>query len=363
LNDPSKKYVFVSFLVLFILNSLFINAQNRSGQDDYISLGLLVNNQNEIEAVCAARLAIDEVNENGGIKGKPLKLIIRSVEGSWGAGSSEVVDLVFKEKVVAILGSIDGRNSHLAEQVIAKTQLTYLSIWATDPSLSKAYIPWYFSAVPTDDQQAELFLNEIGVKKRRQHVLVVHDQSYDAQQALKSLYKASNEIEDLMISSVASQSWEPKNLLSGIENNNLDAIILLGRQIPFSSIANQIKVSGKSIPVYANLSAQSSEDYTGREYKNMDQSSSITTTSGLRYGVTGFQKAFLQNCNSKPGPVAAYAYDGIMIISEALKQSGNDPGRLQKSMSQINYQGVTGTVQFDSQGRLKNIGELLLIKE
>ena len=322
-----------------------------------------MNKQNEKEAVCAAKLAIKEVNENGGIKGKPLKLIIRSVEGSWGAGSSELVDLVFKEKVTAILGSIDGRNSHLAEQVIAKTQVTYVSVWATDPSLSKAYVPWYFSAVPTDDQQAALFLEEIVVKKRRQHVLVIYDESYDAQQALKSFLKASNEIEDLMISSVASQPLKSKDLLSSVKNKNFDAILLLGKQIPFTNIAKQLKESGKSVPVYANLSAQSSEDYAGSDYNNMDQSSSITTGSGLRYGATGFQKAFLQSCNLNPGPVAAYAYDGIKIISAALKQSGNDLGRLQKSMSQINYQGVTGTVQFDSQGRLKNIGELLLIKE
>ena len=61
--------------------------------------------------------------------------------------------------------------------------------------------------------------------------------------------------------------------------------------------------------------------------------------------------------------MAAFAYDGIMMVSEALKQSGNDRESLQKHMSQINYQGVTGTVQFDSQGRLKNTGKLLLIRE
>lgn len=363
MNDLSKNYIFFSFLILCILNSLSIDAQNGSVHDDYISLGLLVNEQNEIEASCAARLAIEEVNHNGGINGKSLKLIIRSVEGSWGAGSREVVDLVFKEKVLAVLGSIDGRNSHLAEQVIAKTQVTYVSAWATDPSLSKAYVPWYFSAIPTDDQQAEFFLDKIGVKNRQQHILVVHDESYDAQQALKSLYQALNESKDFKITAVSFQHSESRDKLSRIVNNNLDAIILLGRQIPFSSIVNQIEESGKTIPVYANLAALSSNNDTGSGYENRNQSFLINTKSGLRDHATAFQKAFLQKCNIHPGPVATYAYDGIMIISQALKQSGNDAGRLQKSMSQINYQGVTGTVQFDSQGRLKNIGELLLIKE
>lgn len=330
---------------------------------DYIPLGLLVNKHNEAAAVCAAGLAIEEVNELGGIQGKSLKLIIRSVEGSWGAGSREVVELVFKEKVMAIIGSIDGRNAHLAEQVIAKTQVTYVSAWATDPSLSKAYVPWYFSAVPTDDQQAAFFLREIGVKKRRQHVLVIYDQSYDAQQALKSFHKASNKIEGLMISSLASELSESKNLLSRIKDGNFDALLLLGRQIPFSSISKQLGVSGKNIPLYANIAAQSSQDFTGTQFESIIQSPSITSGFRSEYMAKEFKKEFLQKCNTNPGPVAAYAYDAIMMISEALKQSGNDRGRLPKNMSQINYQGVTGTVQFDSQGRLKNTGELLLTKE
>ena len=64
-----------------------------------------------------------------------------------------------------------------------------------------------------------------------------------------------------------------------------------------------------------------------------------------------------------PGPIAAYAYDGIMIMAEAFRQSENGEGSLLEAMSEINYQGITGTIQFDSQGRLKSTGKLLLIKE
>jgi len=340
-----------------------INAQNGDDKEDYISLGLLVNKQNEAVAICGAELAVKEINDHGGIKGKSLNLIIRSVEGSWGAGSSEVVDLVFKEKVTAILGSIDGKNSHLAEQVIAKTQVPYLSVWASDPSLSKAYVPWYFSLVPTDDQQANLLIEEVSVKKRFQNILVVKDQTYDAEQALKSLLESSNEIENLNISSMTYPSSGSKDLQTRIENNKLDAIILLGKQIPIANFQQQLQASGKTIPVYANIAAQAAENYFSNRVEMKDQFKEVTSGSWLRSDADGFQQAFFTKCNVHPGPIAAYAYDGIMMISEALKQSGNDRESLQKYMSQINYQGVTGKVLFDSQGRLKNTGELLLIRE
>ena len=363
MKDLRKIYILISFLTLCIITGPVIKAQNGDDKNTYISLGLLVNKQNEAAATCGAGLAVKQINDQGGVKGKPLKLIIRSVEGAWGAGSSEVVDLVFKEKVTAIVGSIDGRNSHLAEQVIAKTQVTYLSVWASDPSLSKAYVPWYFSLVPTDDQQATLLLEEVSVKKRFQNILVVNDQTYDAEQALKSFFEASNGIENLNIFSITYPSSGSKDLKSRIENNKLDAIILLGRQIPISDFLKQHGVSGKTIPVYTNLAAQASENYFSNQFETKDQFKEVTSGSWMRSDADDFQKAFFTKCKVRSGPVAAYAYDGIMMVSEALKQSGNDRESLQKHMSQINYQGVTGTVQFDSQGRLKNTGKLLLIRE
>lgn len=363
MKDLSKKNVLAFFLMLFVLNFLVVNAQMGIEENDYFSIGLLVNAHNETAAVCSAEMAVNQINKNGGLKGKPLKLIVRSIEGSWGAGSSEVVDLVFKEKVVAILGSIDGRNSHLAEQVIAKTQVMYLSVWASDPSLSKAYVPWYFSLVPTDEQQAIFMLEELSVKKRFQKILVIKDQTYDAEQALKSLLAASNGFEGLSISSISYQNLGSNDLQIAIENNRLDAIILLGRQGSVSGIINDLQGYKKTIPVYTNLSAQASKNYSLSQIEFKDQFGEITSGSSEVSKENDFQKEYLMKCHVNPGPVAAYAYDGIMVLSQAIKQSGNDLEDLQQSMSQINYQGVTGTVQFDSQGRLKNTGELLLIKE
>lgn len=337
-----------------MITSLFINAQSERSKNDSVSIGLLVNDRNEAVAVCSAELAVKQINDQGGIKGKPLKLIIRSVEGSWGAGSSKVVDLVFKEKVLALVGSIDGRNSHLAEQVIAKTQVLYLSAWASDPTLSKAYVPWYFSLVPNDDQQASFMLEKVRVQNKFQQILVVFDQSYDAEQALESIDQVSNGMEKLKIDHFPFHSLESLDLKERLEGNTFDAIILLGRQIPVTSILKQLELSGKSIPVYANLAARASTEYLSDDQKDMNELKPVTRD---------FHKIYLEKCKIEPDPVASYTYDAIMIMAKALKKASNDHDDLLETMSGINYQGVTGVVEFDSLGRLKNTGELLLIKE
>ena len=363
MEELKIKCVLASFLLLLVTVNSELSAQSLTEDQEFFSVGFLVNNQNEEAARYGAELAVEKINEQGGIHGQPLKLIIRSVEGSWGAGSSEVVDLVFKEKVKGMLGSIDGRNSHLAEQVIAKTQVLYVSAWASDPTLSKAYVPWYFSIVPTDDQQASVLLEEVYSKKKFKKILVLHDQTYDAEQAIKSLLSSSKGIEGIRITSLGLPSSESDVLTSVLKKSEAEAIILLGRKIPLSDILQQLGSLVEDMPIYTNLSVQASDEFVSSQIENSEQVHAIV--SGYWYGSEPSvkQNKFYKKHNSMPGPIAAYAYDGIMIMAEAFRQSENDEGSLLEAMSEINYQGLTGTIQFDSQGRLKSTRELPLIKE
>ena len=110
--------------------------------------------------------------------------------GQWGTGSKQAVDLIFAENVCAIIGSSNGRNAHLVEQVAAKTRKVFLSAWAGDPTLAQAFVPWYFSCVPNDNQQAEVLIEEIYNKRKITKIAVVSDNSYDSKLALESFVKA-----------------------------------------------------------------------------------------------------------------------------------------------------------------------------
>jgi len=168
------KGIYIILLSVFILASSkeAFALQYQKKLNEPIKIGLLIADSTAIEARNGAELAIKEVNEKGGIHGRRIELITRSMEGVWGSGSSEVVDMVFNEDVWAILGSHDGRNAHLVEQVIAKTRVVFLSAWASDPTLSQAYVPWYFSAVPNDIQQANALIEEIYTHRKHEKVLV-----------------------------------------------------------------------------------------------------------------------------------------------------------------------------------------------
>ena len=83
-----------------------------------------------------------------GIAGPPRS---RWAPDPWGTGVSQLTRMVYEERPVALLGSIDSAATHLAEQVVAKANLPLVSPVATDKTLTLAGVPWVFSCAPSDD--------------------------------------------------------------------------------------------------------------------------------------------------------------------------------------------------------------------
>jgi branched-chain amino acid transport system substrate-binding protein len=85
--------------------------------------------------------------------------------------------------------------------------------------------------------------------------------------------------------------------------------------------------------------------------QNYDNDLLITSAnwSGSKYG--DFCQKYKELYGKNPGMVAAYAFDAMNILIEAIRSAGkSDRELIQKSLQDIRYEGVTGPVSFDSKG-------------
>lgn len=330
-----------------------------------VKIGLLIPDFNAIEAKYGAELAIAEVNEKGGVYGRPIQLITRSLEGSWGTGSKEVVDLVFKEKIWAIMGSHDGRNAHLVEQVIAKTRVVFLSALASDPTLSQAYVPWYFSVVPNDQQQAMILIEELYTQRKLETVAVVQGSTYDAQMAWKSMLeeikKAGMTQPEPFYYDESQKNF--KDIIHGIRNKKAAAIILIGQPPQSWNFIDQLRLESMNQPVFGTLSVLGESVFFERQMKAYDQIILIGSENWLGSNPLSFKNKFYNEYGKIPGAAAAYAYDGLKVLIKALEQSKLDREKMQQSMFQIQVQGVTGNVHFDEKGRRADAPQLIEIRQ
>jgi len=88
-----------------------------------------------IKMMQGSLLAIEQANVRGGYRGsKPYQLLVRNDNGNWRSSGKEVITMAYRDSVWAILGTVDGANSHILIRVALKAEVPVMNSADTDPT-------------------------------------------------------------------------------------------------------------------------------------------------------------------------------------------------------------------------------------
>ena len=362
-----QKLLFRTFYVLAFLGLSALNIkamQNPDGSDKTVKIGLLISDNNSLSAVHGAEMAIRKANEQGGYRGKPFQLVVRSMEGPWGTGSNQAVRLIFEENVCALMSSGDGRNGHLIEQVAAKTRIVYLSSWESDPTLAEAFVPWYFNCAPTDIQQADALNEEIYIKRNLTKIAAVSGNDYDSKLALENFVKQTKREgkTDPLQLFYDNNNKDFKSLIDQINNADIKAIVIFGKPAASIKLIDEFRNRKMIQPVFGSLSLLDENDISEQDMKSYENVVFVSYVNVSGSNGLFFREEFQKNYGKVPGEVAAYSFDGMNLLIEAIKNSGTGRREIQNYLSKIHYTGVTGSIQFDNKGKRMGTPGLMQIK-
>jgi branched-chain amino acid transport system substrate-binding protein len=351
-----------AFFILIFPSFITVNAQTvqKATLVKTVKIGVLIPDKNSLSALNGAQMAIRKANEEGGLNGKQFQLVIRTMEGPWGTGSKQAVNLIFDENVCAIMGSQDGRNAHLIEQVTTKTRIVFLSSWASDPTLAQAFVPWYFSVVPNDLQQADAFIEEIYNKRKISRTAVISDNSYDSKLASDNLVKKIISAGKAAPLQLSYNNDNLNSLIVRIDSAKSEAAIFLGKPGPASELVRMLRLKKVDFPVFGALSLINEDEITDQNLSYLENAEVISSGQGSESNISEFREEYKRLYGKYPGLVAAYSYDGMRIMINAIKSVGTDRVEIQKALTKIKFEGITGTIQFDGKG--KRTGTLLFMK-
>lgn len=297
-------------------------------------------------------LAIAQANDRGGVTGCTVKLVVREIRGLWGSGSKAIVDLTFEEDVQAIIGSLDGRSAHLVEQLAAKSGTPFLSAWASDRTLSGAFLPWFFQLVPDDRQQAAALFREIYHERRLERVALVSAETYDARMAATEFVRQvdSGGVALTAFLTHANNPRDREALLTTLATSNVQAVVLLGPAEQSLELIRQMRMHGVEAPAFGTLPLSDAVRDV-RASKGLGEV--VVADAGYRITEEGkaFRKAFLSVHGAEPGAAAAYAYDATRLLLSAIQRGGVEQAGIRASLRTDRHPaGVTGEIAFDQMG-------------
>jgi len=343
----------MTLLLLVFISTAKTLSQDIENPSLKIKIGLLIQDSSYISVVKGAELAVRNANHKGGLNGRQFQIVVRSMEGPWGTGSKQAVDLIFEEKVWALLGAHDGRNAHLVEQAATKSQVVFVSAWSGDPTLSQAFVPWFFNCVPTDRQQAGALIEEIYNRRKIIQVAVVYSNDYDSKSALDNFLKQ------------AKMSGKPEPVLFCIDDFDLktgelqkkigeakvSSIILFCQPEAAAEIVHQIRQKKLNLPLFGPLMLLNDNVLSASEMQVFNDLLSVPAGSWPMMDVRAFSKEYQEKYKKMPGIPAYYSFDATNTLIEAIKIAGtNDREKIQKALATTNFKGITGLIKFDDKG-------------
>jgi len=355
LGDLGVKVLHIC-LTIILLGFIFTEnaiSQNPWNQAPAIKIGLLVQDSSWTSAVHGAELAVSNANNYGGLNGRIFQLVVRSMEGPWGTGSKQAINLIFEEKVWALIGLHDGRNAHLVEQAATKSTVVFISAWSADPTLSQAFVPWFFNCVPNDNQQAESLYNEIYDIRKYRNIVVVHGDDYDSEKSLGSfinIVKMSGKPEPLQFN-LEDNIQKTGILAEKITESGTDCIVLFCLPSAPLELIRQIQKNNPTLQFFGPLAILNENELPAQELKLFDNILSVPSGEWPEADNRKFRQEFKKKYGYEPGVAASYSYDAMRVLIEAVRQAGrSDYELIQKSLKNIQFNGVTGPVRFDDKG-------------
>ncbi len=347
-------WIVVIILVVWLVASLSMKKFSRESSEA-IKIGFTAPLTGDMantgeNAKAAVEIALDEINQAGGVLGKKLEVVYEDDACSGAAGANAASKLVNTDKVSAILGGMCS-SSTLAEAPIAQAAgVTELAFCSTSPSITQSG-DYIFRDVPSDFFQAN-YAAEYLMKNGKKNVALLttkDDWGDGLNKAFENAFtKAGGTI--VLNDSFDPQAKDLKAQFVKIKVKNPDAVYFVG--YTDNSIAGLKQAHDLGIKAQF-LGADSWDDT--KTWQELG-----TLGDGAMYTVIGTNSsdAFKAKMKAKLGKddivyCSNYAYDGLKILANAINLAGStDRVAIKDAMYQTNYTGGVSAreIKFDANG-------------
>lgn len=308
-----------------------------------------------------ARMAVDEINAAGGIKvgDKVIKLeLVAEDDKADPKEGTLVAQKLVDAGVVAVVGHLNSGTSIPASKIYADANVTQISPSATNPKLTEQGFKTTFRVVANDNQQGAVLANYAATEMKAKTIAIVDDRTAYGQGLADVVEKVAKEkgLKVVAREFATDKTTDFNAILTKIRAAKPDVVMYGGMDATAGPMAKQMKQLGIKAQLLAGDGVCSPEFI-----KLAGDAAGILTCSMAGEAVEKLAKGeeFKQKYKAKFGTdvqvYSPYSYDAVYVIADAIKRAGSaDRAAITAAMPATNYNGITGTIQFDEKGDIKN---------
>ena len=330
-------------------------------------LGPLENNPESmfgIPMLHAAQMALEEANARGGYRGKPFALKIYNDSALWGASSTVLPSMLFKDNCWAVLGSIDGQSTHIQIRESLKLEVPILSPGTTDRTVTETRIQWIMGNFPDDRVQGYALANHIFHELKLKRIGVLRTQTRYARIGVGVFNDMARRMQRQPVLEVKFERGDTdfSRQLRMLRDANIEGLVVWAEWPEAALILKQMREMGMKQPVFSSSRTAYAKllEIAGPAAEGLVTACALDPTRDDAKW-TSFRERYRQKNGEDPDAYAAFAYDGMNMLVGAIEKAGLNRGRIMQALRDYQmkeYDGVAGRVPFDY--TLKNVAPVTL---
>jgi branched-chain amino acid transport system substrate-binding protein len=304
----------------------------------------------------AIQIAEKNINSNGGISGKPIRVLPVWTEDPWKGGISDMVKTLYEQQIWAMIGSVDSASTHLLAQVAAKVRIPVLSPVSTDKSANLANVPWLFSLLPGDHLLARIMIQEIKtlLAGGKGSFVLVSGTDHDSRllsTEVKNLLSEEKIVPEYMF------EYQPDIPLPwDLVDENTSLFIVIATPEDSAGLVRKIRKRAYKGRI---IGGPFMDRNRFAELCGKDGDGIIFVSPGSCSHDSDFALEFHRLTGHDPDYAAGSIYDAVHILSDALKKSGlNRVNLLEEIRNLAGWRGVTGIIEWDPLGQNTRPGNI-----
>jgi branched-chain amino acid transport system substrate-binding protein len=302
------------------------------------------------------KLAVTEINAQGGVLGRKIELVERDDEAKNERGVQVAQELINKEKVVATVGFINTGVALASQRFYQEAKIPVINNVATGSVITKQFADqpenYVFRTSANDSIQSSMIVEEAITKRKMKKVAILADSTNYGQLGREDLEKA---LDKKGIKAVAVEKYNIKDVdmtpqLLKAKQAGAETVLTYGIGPELAQIANGMEKLNWKVPMIGSWTL-SMGNFIDNAGKNGDGTLMPQTfiqdpnTPKRKTFIDSYVKAYKPAGDRMPSPVsAAQGYDSIYLLAAAFKQAGGTEGpKVRAALENLNEK-VDGVV-------------------
>ncbi len=304
-----------------------------------------------VKSLSAARLAVDEINSEGGINGKTVKLLVEDGKCTK-KGGLEAAQKLVSQNVVGIVGGLCSAESLGMIDVIELNKIPAISHCSSSTELS-GISKYFFRVYPSDSYQGVFAAKYIKDKLKINRVSVVYLDGVWGKD-LKDVFTKSFKSNGGTI--VSEYSYTDNNFNSiwkSIRKDNVGLVYFLGFDNSTVAAFEELKQSDNFI-MFGTYVWDDDNIWDKLDIK--DKKIMYTVVNYGEYSADFIKKIKERGVHSIYSCIPQ-AYDAVKILSEAIANGNDDSEKVIENLRNTKY--INGAskekIQFDKNGDISDV--------